>query len=43
MRELVVGGEEGGGGGVKRQVWDAEQPKLVEDGVAGMGLRKISF
>ena len=43
MRELVVGGEEGGGGGVKGQVWNAEELKLVEDGVGGMGLRKISF
>ena len=42
MRELVVGGEEGGGG-VKGQVWDAEEPKLVEDEMTEMGLRKISL
>ena len=42
MRELVVGGEEGGGG-VKGQVRDAEEPKQVEDGMTEMGLRKISL
>ena len=42
VRELVVGGEEGGGG-VKGQVWDAEEPKQVEDGLTEMGLRKISL
>ena len=41
MRELVVGGE-GGGGVVKGQVRDAEEPKQVEDGMA-VGLRKISL
>ena len=41
MRELVSGGKEGGGG-VKGQVWDAEQPKQVEDGMA-VGLKKISL
>ena len=42
MRELVSGGKEGGGG-VKGQVWDAEEPKLVEDGMTRTGLRKISL